>query len=94
MAEKFAKGGRRDLGQALANGGMGAVLAVIYALAEKVTKNTELIAPEVSPQGPAPAAQTPTSVSPPTAAPSAPQQTQTPAPAKKPKFEIVEDEGC
>ena len=32
VAEKFAKGGRRDLGQALANGGMGAVLAVIYAL--------------------------------------------------------------
>jgi len=30
VAEKFAKGGRRDLGQALANGGMGAILAVAY----------------------------------------------------------------
>lgn len=31
VAEKFAKGGRRDLGQALANGGLGAILAVVYA---------------------------------------------------------------
>jgi uncharacterized protein (TIGR00297 family) len=31
LAEKFAKGHRRDLGQALANGGWGAVLAVFYA---------------------------------------------------------------
>ncbi len=31
MAEKFAKGSRRDLGQVLANGGLGAVLAVAYA---------------------------------------------------------------
>ncbi|MCD6552807.1 MAG: DUF92 domain-containing protein [Anaerolineae bacterium] len=30
LAEKFAKGHRRDLGQALANGGWGAVLAVLY----------------------------------------------------------------
>lgn len=30
VAEKFAKGGRRDLGQALANGGMGAILAIVY----------------------------------------------------------------
>jgi len=30
VAEKFAKGGRRDLGQALANGGMGAILAMAY----------------------------------------------------------------
>ncbi len=30
VAEKFAKGGRRDLGQALANGGMGAILAIAY----------------------------------------------------------------
>lgn len=30
LAEKFAKGSRRDLGQALANGGLGAVLAVAY----------------------------------------------------------------
>jgi uncharacterized protein (TIGR00297 family) len=31
-AEKFAKGGRRDLIQALANGGVGALIALIYAL--------------------------------------------------------------
>lgn len=31
-AEKFAKGGRRDLAQALANGGFGALLAVAYGL--------------------------------------------------------------
>ncbi len=31
-AEKFAKGGRRDLAQALANGGIGALLALLYAL--------------------------------------------------------------
>jgi uncharacterized protein (TIGR00297 family) len=30
MAEQYAKGGRRDLGQALANGGMGAILAIAY----------------------------------------------------------------
>lgn len=30
VADKFAKGGRRDIGQALANGGLGAVLAVAY----------------------------------------------------------------
>lgn len=32
LAEKFAKGGRRDLGQALANGGWGAVLALLHPL--------------------------------------------------------------
>jgi uncharacterized protein (TIGR00297 family) len=32
VAEKFAKGSRRDLGQALANGGLGALLAVVYML--------------------------------------------------------------
>jgi uncharacterized protein (TIGR00297 family) len=32
LAEKFAKGYQRDLGQALANGGWGAVLAVLYFL--------------------------------------------------------------
>jgi uncharacterized protein (TIGR00297 family) len=32
LAEKFAKGHRRDLGQTLANGGWGAALAVAYAL--------------------------------------------------------------
>ena len=31
-AEKFAKGGRRDIVQALANGGVGALIALIYAL--------------------------------------------------------------
>src|SRR3954465_5644591 len=30
--EKFEKGGRRDLAQTLANGGIGAALALIYAL--------------------------------------------------------------
>jgi len=30
LAEKFAKGGRRDLGQALANGGAGALVALVY----------------------------------------------------------------
>jgi uncharacterized protein (TIGR00297 family) len=32
IADKFAKGSRRDLGQTLANGGLGALLAVAYAL--------------------------------------------------------------
>jgi uncharacterized protein (TIGR00297 family) len=31
VAEKFSKGSRRDMGQVLANGGLGAVLAVVYA---------------------------------------------------------------
>jgi len=31
FAEKYAKGSRRDLGQALANGGLGALLAMAYA---------------------------------------------------------------
>jgi uncharacterized protein (TIGR00297 family) len=31
VAEKFAKGSRRDLGQTLANGGLGAILAVVFA---------------------------------------------------------------
>jgi uncharacterized protein (TIGR00297 family) len=31
VAEKFAKGSRRDLGQVLANGGLGTILAVVYA---------------------------------------------------------------
>lgn len=31
LAEKFAKGGRRDLGQVLANGGAGVLLAVAFA---------------------------------------------------------------
>ena len=32
VAEKFSKGSRRDLGQALANGGLGALLAMAYAI--------------------------------------------------------------
>lgn len=32
VGEKFSKGGQRDLAQALANGGLGALLAVAYAL--------------------------------------------------------------
>ncbi|NTU78747.1 MAG: DUF92 domain-containing protein [Chloroflexales bacterium] len=32
-AEKFSKGGRRDLWQALANGGIGAIYALLYAMA-------------------------------------------------------------
>jgi uncharacterized protein (TIGR00297 family) len=31
VAEKFSKGSQRDLGQVLANGGLGAILATIYA---------------------------------------------------------------
>jgi uncharacterized protein (TIGR00297 family) len=31
LADKFAKGDRRDLGQALANGGLGAILALAFA---------------------------------------------------------------
>jgi uncharacterized protein (TIGR00297 family) len=31
VADRFAKGSRRDLGQALANGGLGAILAVVFA---------------------------------------------------------------
>jgi uncharacterized protein (TIGR00297 family) len=31
VAEKFAKGSRRDIGQVLANGGLGAILAIVFA---------------------------------------------------------------
>jgi hypothetical protein len=58
-------------------------LSVISALAEKVNKDTGLIAPDVSPQDPAHAKAAPLT-------PPAPK----PAPAKKEKFVIVEDEGC
>ncbi|MBW1781161.1 MAG: hypothetical protein JRL30_10520 [Deltaproteobacteria bacterium] len=57
-------------------------LSVISALAEKLNKDTALIAPDVSPRGSAQA----TSVAPPPPAPK-------PAPTKK-KFVIEEDEGC
>jgi tetratricopeptide (TPR) repeat protein len=57
-------------------------LAVIHALAEKINKNTGLTAPDVSPGGPAQGVASP---------PPPPQQ---PGPVKKPKFKIVEDEGC
>ncbi len=56
-------------------------LSVISALAEKVNKDTGLIAPDVSPQGASPAK---ASAPPPPA----------PKPSKKEKFVIVEDEGC
>ena len=58
-------------------------LSVISALAEKVNKDTGLIVPDVSPQDPARAK---------AAAP--PPPASKPAPAKKEKFVIVEDEGC
>ena len=58
-------------------------LSVISALAEKVNKDTALIAPDVSYQGPAQAK----AAAPPPPAPK-------PAPAKKEKFVIEEDEGC
>ena len=58
-------------------------LSVISALAEKVNKDTGLIAPDVSPQGPAQAK----AAAPPPPAPK-------PAPGKKDKFVIEEDEGC
>ena len=58
-------------------------LSIISALAEKVNKNTGLIAPDVSVQDPAKAE---------VAAP--PPPAPKPAPAKKEKFVIVEDEGC
>ncbi len=58
-------------------------LSVISALAEKVNKDTGLIAPDVSPQGTAKAG---------VAAP--PPPAPKPAPAKKKRFVIEEDEGC
>jgi uncharacterized protein (TIGR00297 family) len=35
LAEKFAKGSQRDLGQVLANGGAGALLALVYAVIQE-----------------------------------------------------------
>jgi uncharacterized protein (TIGR00297 family) len=37
LAEKFAKGSRRDLGQVLANGGVGALIALFYPLHPSLT---------------------------------------------------------
>ena len=59
-------------------------LSVISALAEKLNKNTGLIAPDVSIQGQAASG----------SAPPPPPPAQQPAPKKKPQFKIVEDEGC
>ena len=58
-------------------------LSVISALAEKINKNTGLIAPDVSIKGQAAAGSAPPPPPPPQ-----------PAPKKKPQFKIVEDEGC
>jgi len=66
-------------------------LAVIYALAEKVNKDTGLIAPDASPQGPPSAAAAPAAAPPAATAPPPPPP---PAPAKKPKFTVESDEGC
>ena len=57
-------------------------LSVISALAEKVNKNTGLIAPDTSIQGQAATGAEP------------PPPVAKPAPKKKPAFKIVEDEGC
>ena len=58
-------------------------LSVISALAEKVNKDTGLIEPDVSIQGKAATGSAPP-----------PPPSPKPAPKKKPKFTIVEDEGC
>lgn len=58
-------------------------LATIFALAEKVEKNADLIAPDVSVRGEAAPQAT-------TSPPPAPK----PAPAEKTEFKIVDDEGC
>ena len=59
-------------------------MATIFALAEKVEKDAELIAPDVSTKGGTSRGE----MAPPP--PSPPQ----PGPAKKPKFVIEQDEGC
>jgi len=59
-------------------------MATIFALAEKVEKNTGLIAPDVSTRGETGRAEM--------AQP--PPQPPQPGPAKKPKFVIEQDEGC
>jgi len=69
-------------------------LAVIYALAEKVNKDKGMIGPDVSPQGPPPAAAAPAAAAPTAPAPAATAPPPPPAPAKKPKFVVESDEGC
>ena len=59
-------------------------MAVIFGLAEKVEKNSDLIAPDVSVRGEAsPGGDVPSAQPPPRA-----------APVKKEEFKIVDDEGC
>jgi uncharacterized protein (TIGR00297 family) len=43
LAEKFAKGSRRDLGQVLANGGAGTLLALTHALVREPATRTVLL---------------------------------------------------
>jgi tetratricopeptide (TPR) repeat protein len=59
-------------------------LATVFALAEKVEKNTALIAPGVSTRAEPVPGETPPPVAPP------PKK----APAKEQQFKIMEDEGC
>ena len=59
-------------------------MATIFALAEKVEKNTDLIAPDVSTRGEASRGEMVPSPPPP----------PKPAPAKKQKLVIEQDEGC
>jgi hypothetical protein len=59
-------------------------MATIFALAEKVEKNANLIAPDVSTRG---------EKGPSKMVPSAPPPPQA-GPAKKKKFVIEQDEGC
>ena len=59
-------------------------LATVFALAEKVEKNSDLIAPDVSTRA-VPAPGTP---------PPPPPPASEPVPEKKDQFKIVEDEGC
>ena len=70
--------------------------AVIFALAERVEKDSRLIMPDASVRQEAPAAQQPApSAAPPASAPpvSAPPPSSAP-PKKDPGFKIIQDEGC
>jgi len=59
-------------------------MAAVFALAEKVEKNTGLVAPDVSVRG----------EQAPQAAPMPPPARPQPAPPKEEEFVIVDDEGC